>query len=309
MTLNYVTLTGTLPNAGGAVLQAVLSGWTPDATDELLFPPAGPPPVTLANVTVGGQPAGTFSLGGLVANDNANLPAGTYWTVSIKGIAGVPLFQQNYVLDYAAGASQDISGLASYTAPAAVTPVMPQPSGIPTAGQVPEATGVGQASAWTTPSGGKVVSGQFLCAPNAWAPASLTSPSTTSATYSAVSSGNACTGSFTAPPSGSVLVTATFVYHQATAVTVIGWALAATGTVTPLVGNAVQVEAANVTLSDVTTVQFPVTGLTPGTSYNFDLLFATSSASDALSVLAQAITATTLTANKAGPVVMTVQAV
>jgi hypothetical protein len=154
MTLNFVTLTGTLPNAGGAVVEAVLSGWTPDVTDELLFPPAGPPPVTLANATVEGQPAGTFSLGGLVANDNANLPAGTYWTVTIKGIAGVPLFTGIYVLDYANGASQDISGLVQYEPPPAPAALMPLPSGgNPAAGQYPAATGAGEASEWTDVSG------------------------------------------------------------------------------------------------------------------------------------------------------------
>jgi hypothetical protein len=39
VTLNYVTLTGTLPGAGGAEAVFTPSGWRTDTTDELLFPP------------------------------------------------------------------------------------------------------------------------------------------------------------------------------------------------------------------------------------------------------------------------------
>ena len=79
---------------------------------------------------------------------------------------------------------------------------------------------------------------------------------------------------------------------------------------TPLVGNAVQGSPANITTNQPTIVQFLVTGLTPGASYNFDLLGATGSASDALNILALQMTATTITAgNRGGPVIMTVQAV
>lgn len=347
---------------------------------------------------------GSGQLAGIVANDDSQIsPTGQGYTVVVTASNGQVIYDETVQILYSLGATQWLDSITPSTVEPSQVTYMLQPTGTPSAGQVPEATGVGQASAWTNPASGvasvfgrtgavvaqsgdytaaqvgadasgaaataqsnaesfatsavatettraeaaeallaplaspaltgnptaptqstgnnstrlattayvdgKIVSGQFLCAPNVWAPGSLTSPSTTSATYAAVSSGNACTNSFTAPPSGEVLVTATFVFHQATAAVLIGWALAATGTVSPLVADAWQVMAANTTLTDATTLPFVVTGLTPGSSYQFDLLFATSSASDTLSVAAQANTSTTLGTNKAGPVLMTVQAV
>jgi hypothetical protein len=148
--LNYVTLTGTIPGAAGAVVTATLSGWEPDATDGLLIPPK-PDPVICS-------PSGVFALSGLVANDNADIAAGSYWTITVTGLAGVALYEQVVELLYANGATQDISGLAAYVPPAQVAGVMPLPTGTPVAGQVPEATGHGQASAWATPASAPVAS-------------------------------------------------------------------------------------------------------------------------------------------------------
>lgn len=152
-------------------------------------------------------------------------------------------------------------------------------------------------------------SGEFLCPPTIYAPPSLTTESTVSATFAAVSSASINTGAFTAPASGSVLVTATFVCNQATADTIVGFALAAHGTVTPILADVWQPTLANTAVNGVTVVPFVVTGLTPGTSYNLDLLFATASASDQLNITVQGVSATTLGTNKAGPVIMTVQGI
>jgi hypothetical protein len=152
-------------------------------------------------------------------------------------------------------------------------------------------------------------SGEFLCPPTIYAPSGLTTESTTSATFAAVSSANINTGAFTAPASGSVLVTAAFVCNQATANSIIGFALAAHGTVTPIVADVWQPTLANTAVNGVTEVPFLVTGLTAGTSYNFDLLFATATAGDQLNISIQGVSATTLGSNKAGPVIMTVQGI
>lgn len=264
--VNYVTLTGTIPWAGGAVLSAVLSGWVPDATDELLFPPA-PQPVTLANATVNGIPCGTFSLP-LLANDNANIPAGTYWMVSLEGIAGVASFEQSYTLNHAAGATQDISALAVYTPPAAVTPVMPLPSGTPLAGQVPQATGSGSASAWGQ------LSGAYLCAPVVYSTAEQ--PSTVSTSLVAVDSTHLVV-TFTAPPSGKATVRLSGVPHNSGANAYWGLLNASGETqvgIKALVSNA---------LASYPQISIPVvvTGLTPGTSYTLQWAHSTSLASAA----------------------------
>jgi lysophospholipase L1-like esterase len=147
MSLNYITLTGTLPGAGGAVLTAALSGWVADPTDDLLIPPV-PDPVTLANATVGGVACGTFTLPGLMANDNADIPAGTYWVLTVKGISGVALWTQNVVLNHVTGASQDISALAAYVPATPVTGTMPLPAGTAQPGQFPIVNEAATGTSW-----------------------------------------------------------------------------------------------------------------------------------------------------------------
>jgi hypothetical protein len=175
-------------------------------------------------------------------------------------------------------------------------------------------TGVANGSASTdaaafgqTPAGGAIVSGQFLCAPSVYAPATLTQPAVTTTTMAAYNSGVICTGSFTAPPSGSVVVHVSLVANASSGAGRVGWGLAAVGTVTPLVGNAVSPIAGS--SSPVAySIRFIVTGLTPGTSYNFDLLGCITSA-DTFTISAQGQNSTALAANSGGPVIITTQAV
>jgi hypothetical protein len=170
----------------------------------------------------------------------------------------------------------------------------------------------GQTSAFHNGGGntsfiGPVAPGGFLCTPTQYAPGTLTSYSTSSTTYSAVSSANINTGSFQAPPSGSVLVTASFVYSQATGDTIIGFTLGTHGSVTP-VCDTWQPTTANTSVDAFGSIPFLVTGLTPGTSYTLDLLFAANG--DPLSVNCVGLSATTLnTSDKGGPVTMVVHAV
>ena len=131
---------------------------------------------------------------------------------------------------------------------------------------------------------------------------------TTSAAYSAVSSGTVCTGALTAPLSGAVIITASLSLKTSSAVN-FGIALATSGTVGPIIGNTVQGNLVNSTQQQPVTMVFPVTGLTGGASYNFDVLFAIGSAAT-LTVTALGQTSTTLTGgNVSSPVVVTVQAV
>jgi hypothetical protein len=130
---------------------------------------------------------------------------------------------------------------------------------------------------------------------------------TTSATFAALAAGAVSTGSFTAPASGDVMVTVQL-QLKATAVANYAFALAATTTVTPIVGNAQQGAVANASQIQPVTLRFPVTGLTAGQSYNFDVLFAVTGATT-LTVTTGAGTSTSITAGNAGPIVVEVQQV
>jgi hypothetical protein len=78
------------------------------------------------------------------------------------------------------------------------------------------------------------------------------------------------TGSFTAPPSGSVIVTAFFVMQFTQTSSAVAWTLFGHGTATQYGYN---VEFPTLTANNryPVSLTFPVTGLTAGTSYNFDL--------------------------------------
>lgn len=162
------------------------------------------------------------------------------------------------------------------------------------------------------PAGGAVVSGQFLCAPSSYAPAARTTLSVTGATMAALSSANVNTGAFTAPPSGSVVVTASMIAQSNVANSNLAFGLAAHGTVTPVLANLVIDNDNGTSIPRLRTMEFVVTGLTPGTSYNLDLLAATA-ATDVLSVFAQGQITTTpplgVGSDSAAPVTMIVQAV
>jgi hypothetical protein len=298
MANNYVTLTGNL-GTGAARAMAIFtpSGWLADATNNLLLPPS---PVTAIL-----DSTGKFSVSLLATDNGAPQPSGWTWTVEFVGIQAVDEYTFSFFLPFSGGATQDISDLAPVQAAAAMAAYMPLPSGTPTAGQVPVATGSGQASAW------RAVSGQFLCAPAAYAPSTQTLLTTTSATMVAVSSANVNTGSFVAPPSGSVIVTATAIVQTSSSGSQFAFGLCAHGTTSPMVGFDIVFKAPTTTQPFPYSLVFPVSGLTPGTSYNFDLMFAIAGAST-LTVYAFNQTATTPNLANSGtgaPVVMTVQAV
>ena len=102
---------------------------------------------------------GTGQLAGIVANDNANiLPAyappgqpGAGYLISVTSAAGqviVPQFCTQLL--YANGAVQWLDELVIVPVVATSYQYLPLTSGVATSGQVPSATGVGSASAWTT---------------------------------------------------------------------------------------------------------------------------------------------------------------
>jgi hypothetical protein len=161
---------------------------------------------------------------------------------------------------------------------------------------------------WQNPGvSGGAVSGQYLTTPSVYAPGTLTPLTVSSATLAPFSSSNVNTGSFTAPASGSVVVTVTCSVTMGSANVVYALALAAHGTVTPVVGNVITSETSSGNIKLPHSLQFVVTGLTPSSSYNFDLLGAIASGS--LSIQAQGQTSTTPTGSLGAPVTMIVSAV
>lgn len=157
-----------------------------------------------------------------------------------------------------------------------------------------------------TPAGTILTSHQY-------APASQTSLTMTGTTGPAASmaawdTNNIFTGSFTAPTSGNVLVEVGFSAKSSVAAAVCVVGLAAHGTVTPLVGvtSQLQVGAANSVQSYVH--RQVITGLTSGTSYNFDFLGSCFTNTDTFILVAFGATANPPTGGAGGPVVMTVTA-
>jgi hypothetical protein len=118
----------------------------------------------------------------------------------------------------------------------------------------------------------------------------------------------ASTGSFTAPASGSVVVTVQCMLQSNTNGDTISLGLAARGTITPMIGYSAEVAPGGAVMA-MSTLVFYVTGLTPGASYDLDLLWCCQSSSTA-SMFAWGQTSTTPTQSETGgPVTMTVQAV
>jgi hypothetical protein len=149
----------------------------------------------------------------------------------------------------------------------------------------------------------------FLCPPTSYAPGSQTALTATSTTLTALSSANVNTGSFTAPASGSVLVTVSFVAAFSAANPWAAGLLDHGGST--IRGYLTQPLDSATSPKRPYTLPFLVTGLTSGTSYNFDLAAAVTS-TDTLTVYAigQSSTSPTLASGSEGaPVLMIVQAV
>ena len=152
-------------------------------------------------------------------------------------------------------------------------------------------------------------SGMFLCAPSIYAPGTQTSVSVNTTTLTALSSGNPgfSTGSFTAPASGNVFVSTSFV-SQCSGAFNTAIALATGGTTTVIAplqqwrdGNGV---------ATPHFLRFYVASLTPGNSYNFDFLAAVGSTGTwQITAISETSAGTVVGATNGGPVITTVQAV
>jgi hypothetical protein len=107
----------------------------------------------------------------LVATDNAGpMPAGWAWTVSFQLPPSVPQIDPfSFFLPYNGGATVYLSSLAQVPAVPPTSSYLPLPSGTPSAGQVPVATGSGEGSVWTTTSGLGTVTSVSVATANGFA--------------------------------------------------------------------------------------------------------------------------------------------
>ena len=305
MALNTVTLTWDLTDLVQSGLSAIFSiepdAVLADATDGLDVLEVA------RSVTFTG---GTGQLAGIVANDNANiLPAGTAYVITVVQ-GGVTLLSQTSVIAFANGAVQKLSSLVAASVAPALVSSLPLPTGTATAGKVPVASGTGEVSAWGT------LSGQFLRPPSQYAPSTQAVLSTTSATMAAVSSANVNTGAFTAPPSGEVLVSVSGMVMQISAdADEAAFGLCAHGTVTPMAGDVssfrFSVSQAGADSSFPAGMQFLVSGLAAGNSYNFDLMWAVAGAATLTAYPCETTSVTPPFSNATlgQPIIMTVQGV
>ena len=320
--------TGTAANVTGVV--AIVNGGTGTTTAAAAF--AALSPLTTLGDTLyeNSAPAGTRLAGNvtatrnfLVQTGNGTISAAPSWgTISA---ADVPALNQNTtgtaanvtgVVAIANGGSGTTTALAAFNAFSPLTTLgdmiyeSATPSGERLAGNTSaqerflSQTGNGTISAapaWA------VVPGQFLCAPNSYQPAAQVSFAVAATSFAAVASGTTCTNSFIAPPSGKALVTVSLVAQSSGAGLEVAFAIAPKGSVTPLMAPAVVTNDSSPTIPRPYCMQFLAGTLTPGTSYQFDLL--TGAVSGTITVFALGATTGTVPTVRGAPVIMSVQAI
>lgn len=149
MALNTVTLTWNLQDFLQAGAQAVVtiapSVNVTDAADKV---------IVAANPRSLGTGA-TGSMPGIIATDNAGLlPSGWSYVIKVTTAGGAVIGPFNALISFANGATQDLSALVPLNPVPATLAYLPLPGGTAQAGQVPVATGSGEASSWGSVSGG-----------------------------------------------------------------------------------------------------------------------------------------------------------
>lgn len=138
-----------------------------------------------------------------------------------------------------------------------------------------------------------------ILAQRTYAPGAQSAATATTTSFTALDSTNLNTGSFTAPASGNVEVTVT-VSATTSASAALGFALADHGGVTPLRGVAYIEADTAASIPRVYSMAFTITGLTPGNSYNFDLLGVGGANTLTVLSIGQTATTPTLTAGSRG---------
>jgi hypothetical protein len=139
-----------------------------------------------------------------------------------------------------------------------------------------------------------------------YAPATLQTLSILSTSFAAFSSGVVCTPPFNYPASGRVKVSVHCVAEVLTGSTGLAIALAAVGTVTPILGTWDQWQDSAVSQPRPYSFEFDISG-TPGAAAQLDVLGASGSAADAITILAlDNVTNPIVAGTRGGPVIVTV---
>lgn len=205
----------------------------------------------------------------------------------------------------------EISTVASWAVPSAGVLDVASTAGWPSAGTFTVATSTTTATVTYTGVTSGSLTGCAYVSGSATGTVATGGAVTLTVAGSASAVPSVSTGPFTAPASGSVMATASAVTQVSSSGDQFGFGLAAHGTLTPMVGYIAVFKDPATTQPTPKNMQFLVTGLTPGTSYNFDLMFVVAGGGT-LSVYAQGQTGTTPNLANSGmgsPVVMSVQAV
>lgn len=289
--LQQGTVQGSLsaPGATGMSLPSAQPPVLVKSTDSLLITPdsqvgsdTGPPPVTVT---------ASYSIGG---SDSTIICNGTGITITLPtaaGIAGRP-----YTIINAATSPVTVSpqsGEAISGAPGYVIPASPGNN----------VTVESDGANWQVK--GALYSPGRIILVSQYAPAALTGKSVSTTTLSAFDSATLTTGTFTVPPSGVIMVTVSALVTTPTANNVYSFAVAAHGTVSPVLGNVISAEMSSGNNKLPHVLEFYITGLTAGTALALDLLGAI--AANTLTIEAIGTQSTTPTANAGAPVTFTVR--
>jgi glycine cleavage system H lipoate-binding protein len=193
----------------------------------------------------------------------------------------------------------EISQVASWSSPSGGVLDVASSAGFPASGTFTVATSSTTATCtYTGTAAGQLTGVTYVSG-------SATGTVSTGGTVTLVSSA-VSTGAFTAPASGSVVVTADFVMNESVNGDSVAFGLAAHGTVTPVIGDVITLTVPQTGNYHYTLV-FYVTGLTPGAGYQLDLLGAATSTTTA-TIEGQGQSSTAIQSAGA-PAVMLVQAV
>lgn len=144
MSLNTVTLTWDLTDFLQAGVHATLA-LTPnavltDGTNHLVIPEVQHS-VQFIN--------GTGSLAGIIACDNSTiLPSGWAYNLTVGVLGQGQILNETVQINFASGATQDLSDLIPLSPAPSLLAYLPLPSGTPTPGYVPVATGTAEGSVW-----------------------------------------------------------------------------------------------------------------------------------------------------------------
>lgn len=184
------------------------------------------------------------------------------------------------------------------------TTALQQVSGLGSSGQALVSQGAAALPQWAP------VSGQFLSTYR-YNPTSATFFPVNSTTPAAFGAGTIGTQAFTAPPSGNVLVTVNCMITTTGGGVFVAMFLSPHGSATTVSSDVIQYESPSAGFAPQQAFPFMLTGLTPGNTYNYDLLgSATSGQAGTIVAFTQTTSPPALgVTDRGGPVVITVQAV